>query len=178
MSDPIKLYWWNNTPNFGDTIGKDIVEYVSSRPVTWANARDADLFSVGSLKVFVRRAHSTPRDGAKPYIWGYGSIGPHRMDFKENVEFCAVRGPLTETLLEMDGLPYGDPGLLISRVVDREFYKKALAKRMLGRAGVLSQSSRALSAMSAQEMDDIADIARDQLREHLRGYESRSDKGK
>jgi len=119
MSDPIKLYWWNNTPNFGDTIGKDIVEYVSSRPVTWANARDADLFSVGSLMVFVRRAHSTPRDGAKPYIWGCGSIGPHRMDFKENVEFCAVRGPLTETLLEMDGLPYGDPGLLISRVVEK-----------------------------------------------------------
>ena len=51
-------------------------------------------------------------------------------------------------------------------------------KRMVGRTGVLSQSSRALSAMSAQEMNDIADIARDQLREHLRGYESRSDKGK
>ena len=62
--------------------------------------------------------------------------------------------------------------------IDREFFKKALAKRMVGRSGVLSQSSRALSAMSAQEMDDIADIARDQLREHLRGYESRSDKGK
>jgi hypothetical protein len=62
--------------------------------------------------------------------------------------------------------------------IDREFFKKALAKRMVGRTGVLSQSSRALSAMSAQEMDDIADIARDQLREHLRGYESRSDKGK
>ena len=62
--------------------------------------------------------------------------------------------------------------------IDREFFKKALAKRMVGRRGVLSQSSRALSAMSAQEMDDIADIARDQLREHLRGYESRSDKGK
>ena len=62
--------------------------------------------------------------------------------------------------------------------IDREFFKKALAKRMVGRTGVLSQSSRALSAMSAQEMDDIAAIARDQLREHLRGYESRSDKGK
>jgi hypothetical protein len=62
--------------------------------------------------------------------------------------------------------------------IDREFFKKALAKRMVGRTGELSQSSRALSAMSAQEMDDIADIARDQLREHLRGYESRSDKGK
>jgi len=62
--------------------------------------------------------------------------------------------------------------------IDREFFKKALPKRMVGRTGVLSQSSRALSAMSAQEMDDIADIARDQLREHLRGYESRSDKGK
>ena len=62
--------------------------------------------------------------------------------------------------------------------IDREFFKKALAKRMVGRTGVLSQSSRALSAMSAQEMDDIADIARDQLREHLRGYESLSDKGK
>jgi hypothetical protein len=62
--------------------------------------------------------------------------------------------------------------------IDREFFKKALAKRMVGRTGVLSQSSRALSAMSAQELDNIADIARDQLREHLRGYESRSDKGK
>jgi hypothetical protein len=153
MSDPIKLYWWNNTPNFGDTIGKDIVEYVSSRPVTWANARDADLFSVGSLKVFVRRAHSTPRDGA---------------------QFDTAPDLLSEHV-DQD---YHRKNKFLHSVVDREFFKKALTKRMVGRTGVLSQSSRALSAMSAQEMDDIADIARDQLREHLRGYESRSDKGK
>ena len=73
---------------------------------------------------------------------------------------------------------YHGKNKILHPVVDHEFFKKVLAKRILGRTGVLSQSSRALSAMSAQEMDDIADIARDQLREHLRGYESRSDKGK
>ena len=63
---------------------------------------------------------------------------------------------------------------ILHPVVDREFFKKALAKRMVGRTGVLAQSRRELNTMTSVELDEIADIARAQLREHLRAFEARN----
>ena len=54
----------------------------------------------------------------KPLIWGTGLIGGGR--FKSSLlDFAAVRGPLTQTLLELGPMPLGDPGLLASRLLDR-----------------------------------------------------------
>ena len=63
---------------------------------------------------------------------------------------------------------------ILHPVVDREFFKKALVKRMVGRTGVLAQSRRELNTMTSVELDEIADIARAQLREHLRAFEARN----
>lgn len=113
MTAPLRLYWWNGTPNFGDRLSQDVVAQLSGRPVVWAAPGECDLFAVGSLMNFVRRSHSLPRkDGTRPVIWGTGMIGPVRRDFVGNVAFVAVRGPLTAALLELKDLPMGDPGLL------------------------------------------------------------------
>jgi pyruvyltransferase len=114
MPNALKLYWWNGTPNFGDRLSQDVVAHVAGRPVVWAAPGECDLFAVGSLMTFVRRSHAVPRpSGAKPWVWGTGLVGPVRVDFVPNVRFAAVRGPLTQGLLDLPNLPYGDPALLL-----------------------------------------------------------------
>lgn len=120
MSTPLRLYWWNDTPNFGDRLSREVVALLSGKEVVWSRPEQCDLFAVGSLMKFVRRSHAAPRpDGVRPVIWGTGMIGHVRRDFVGNVQFEAVRGPLTASLLELKGLPFGDPGLLSSDLVNR-----------------------------------------------------------
>ena len=55
--------------------------------------------------------------------------------------------------------------------VDRMTFARALAKRMVGRTGVLSQNKTEMRALSSSELDQLADYARDELRNHLRAFE-------
>lgn len=111
------LYWWNLEPNFGDTISREVVAYASGRQVDWAPAADCDLFAVGSVLVFARRAHSTRRQGDLPWVWGSGCIGPIRRDFTANVRFASLRGPLSMEVLKIEVDSFGDPGLLAPEIL-------------------------------------------------------------
>lgn len=55
--------------------------------------------------------------------------------------------------------------------VDCMTFVRALAKRMVGRTGVLGQNKTELRALSSSELDLLADYARDELRNHLRAFE-------
>ena len=55
--------------------------------------------------------------------------------------------------------------------VGRMTFARALAKRMVGRTGVLGQNKTELRALSSSELDQLADYARDELRNHLRAFE-------
>ncbi len=112
---PIKLYWWNDAPNFGDALNPLLVEHVSGRPVEWASNDDCELFALGSVMKQARRGNHKKKDH-KPTIWGTGMIGPQRLDFLGNVTFAAIRGPATAALLGIDFNLFGDPGLLVSEL--------------------------------------------------------------
>lgn len=101
-------------------------------------------------------------------------LGEVASDWFHDAQFDV--GP--DLLIEHVDQDFSGKNKVIHPVVDREFFKKALAKRMVGRTGVLNNASRGLNAMSSDDLDDIANIARDQLREHLRGFETRETKGK
>ena len=60
---------------------------------------------------------------------------------------------------------------ILHPVVDRMTFARALAKRMVGRTGVLSQNKTELRALSSSELYQLADYARDELRNHLRAFE-------
>jgi hypothetical protein len=60
---------------------------------------------------------------------------------------------------------------ILHPVVDRQTFARALAKRMVGRTGVLKQNKTELSALSSTRLDQLADCARDELRNHLRAFE-------
>lgn len=109
---PLKLSWWNGRPNFGDALNPAVVSYAANREVVHADKTEAELFSVGSIMIRVRRAFAEPRD-FRPAVWGTGTMGPIRLGFQDNVDFFAVRGPITASLLNIKVDTFGDPGLLL-----------------------------------------------------------------
>lgn len=143
--EPLQLYWWAGKPNFGDILSKHVVEYISKRPVIWSNPSECDLFAVGSILRNVRRAHASPCDGRMPWVWGSGSMGPHRADFVKNVQINLVRGPLTATLLGLKMEEFGDPGLLIADVIDQPIEKD-------GRIGLVPHHSQVKSPWVADAL--------------------------
>lgn len=137
---PLSLYWWNRKPNFGDILSKHIVEYVAKRSVVWSGPSECDLFAAGSILRQVRRAHASPNNNHLPWVWGSGSMGPHRADFVKDVQICIVRGPLTATLLGLKLEKFGDPALLIADVIDQPIAKN-------GRIGLVPHHSHTNSQM-------------------------------
>lgn len=111
--DPLRLYWWNKAPNFGDALSREIVAHVSGRPVSWAPEQQAEIFAIGSImwharKGVVKRAAETP----PPVIWGTGCMEPIRADWLSGADVTALRGPLSAGVLGFGPVPFGDPGLL------------------------------------------------------------------
>ena len=79
-----------------------------------------------------------------------------------------------QTIREYKGIVVGEAIMganIVHPVVDRMTFARALAKRMVGRTGVLSQNKTELRALSSSELDQLADYARDELRNHLRAFE-------
>ena len=60
---------------------------------------------------------------------------------------------------------------ILHPVVYRVTFARRLAKRMVGRIGVLDQIKTELRALSSSELDQLADFAPDELRNHLRAFE-------
>ena len=79
-----------------------------------------------------------------------------------------------QTIHEYKGIVVGEAIMganIVHPVVDRMTFARALAKRMVGRNGVLGQNKTELRALSSSELDQLADYARDELRNHLRAFE-------
>ncbi|WP_170463630.1 polysaccharide pyruvyl transferase family protein [Ruegeria arenilitoris] len=119
-ADPIKLFWWNKRPNFGDDLSHGVVAHVSGRPVVWAKPVRADLFAIGSIMSFVSRGALGRGSPVKPFVWGSGCLEPLAPDFVGSVQTPkTVRGPITAALLNLRDVNFGDPGILASRVYPR-----------------------------------------------------------
>jgi len=103
-------------PNFGDAISPLIVAHVSGRAVVHAGMAKAQMFAVGSLIQLARRAYQNGGAG-RPVIWGSGMLAAVNRDCLPHVDIAAVRGPVSAALLKLEGIPMGDPGLLISDII-------------------------------------------------------------
>jgi pyruvyltransferase len=107
--DPIPVYWWASTHNFGDRLSPAIVEYISGGTAKWVSRRySGKVLAVGSVL-----HHLSKGD----VVWGSGSIAEEAIEPQPDVKFCAVRGPLTRGLIRGD-VPevYGDPAMLLPRL--------------------------------------------------------------
>jgi pyruvyltransferase len=119
----IRLFWWSEIylahkkeENYGDLIGKYLVEKISNKKIIWSHPKKRNFwnhyqtifFTVGSILTQVK---------GKCVVWGSGIISK---EFKINkAQFLVVRGPQTRKLLLEQGheVPeiYGDPALLMPR---------------------------------------------------------------
>lgn len=109
---PFSLFWFN-AANFGDALSPFVVSHVAGRPVTHANPERAQLFALGSLMGWLHDRYSeAPASGHRPLLWGTGCLKPPSRKFLKHVDVRAVRGPISNTLLnELPRLPWGDPGI-------------------------------------------------------------------
>ncbi|MBU2982318.1 polysaccharide pyruvyl transferase family protein [Lentibacter algarum] len=118
---PLKLYWWNAKPNFGDALSQLVTAHASGRAVVHAEPRDAEVFAVGSILQFARRVWGKEgRPSHRPTIWGTGMLGALRTDFVEHVDVAMLRGPITASLLGLKVESYGDPGVLTSEALGKK----------------------------------------------------------
>lgn len=117
----IHLYWWSeifiqrkDKENYGDILGKYLVEKISGTNVTWYNPGKRRFF--GSKKVVFATIGSILGHIKKDwFVWGSGIIS--KSDKVAEGVFLAVRGPQSRRYLTNLGYSvpeiYGDPGLLL-----------------------------------------------------------------
>ena len=129
--DKIPLFWWSEihltkkqTENYGDLIGKYLVEKISNREVIWVHPRRRGL-KYRFRKVYLTAGSILTHVHGNCVVWGSGIIS---REYKINkAVFLAVRGPQSRKLLLEQGynVPeiYGDPALLLPR-----FYKPVVPK--------------------------------------------------
>ncbi|NDH21045.1 MAG: hypothetical protein EBY46_06990 [Rhodobacteraceae bacterium] len=62
-------------------------------------------------------------------------------------------------------------GIVVGEAIMGTNIARGLAKGMVGRTGMLGQNKTELRALSSSELDQLADFAPDELRNHLRAFE-------
>lgn len=122
---PIKMFWWDGKPNFGDTIGPFILSKHFNQPIIQERNHVSSnvIYGVGSIiEMMLNSQHNNVQ------VWGSGFMGKtltevdHIKLKKKISRVVAVRGKLTQSKFEAMGIAtpdvMGDPGLLIPEFLD------------------------------------------------------------
>jgi len=122
----IKLFYFQHPKdypdnyNFGDALSPIIVSKVLDRKVEFANIKNADLVSIGSVMNALNR-----RGKNKVLIWGTGHMFENdKPDIKNTDSILALRGQLTADKYSLSDIALGDPALLSSRFIKGAKKKK------------------------------------------------------
>lgn len=127
-SNSIRLFWWNEIKlqkkqkeNYGDLLGKYLVEKISQKPVVWVKP-SAFSFVNFFKPIYVTVGSILAHINENCIVWGSGIISED--DHISNAKYLAVRGPQTRNFLLGLGYDvpevYGDPGILLPRFYNPE----------------------------------------------------------
>ncbi len=116
----LQVYYWRPSDtslrNFGDEITPIIVEKIWGIKCHWTRLADCKLVGAGSVLELLDDYGPRKRF---VHVWGSGYIKDGASAHtRTNVKYSLVRGPLTGSRIGAD-VPYGDPGLLASKVFQR-----------------------------------------------------------
>lgn len=129
----VKLGYFNGCPNFGDLLNISIPQKIFNVAIEHSSYRDCKAVFIGSIlerltckKMNLKRMYTKYR---KPivHIWGTGFIQAPQSSFRHmarRVKVHAVRGHISLNRLQkkigddLDGVALGDPGLLVSYLVE------------------------------------------------------------
>lgn len=132
LKDTIRLFWWNekviqgkSKENYGDVLGKYLVEKISGRKVVFAWPKKFSFYD-WFAPIYVTIGSILANVNHKCVVWGSGIIN-QEIAIK-NAKFLAVRGPQTRNFLMNLGYKvpeiYGDPALLLPRYFNPTVEKK------------------------------------------------------
>jgi len=128
----IRLFWWNEIKlqgktkeNYGDLLGKYLVEKIANKKVIWSKPSAFSLKNIFS-PIYVTIGSILTNVNDKCIVWGSGIIAK-KYTIKK-AKFLAVRGPQTRAYLISQGhdVPevYGDPALLLPRYYNPKIEKE------------------------------------------------------
>lgn len=128
----IRLFWWNeiklmgkSKENYGDLLGKYLVEKISGNPVVWAHPKKRSLKNLFS-PIYVTIGSILAQVSTNCVVWGSGVISKDTQ--VKRATFLAVRGPKTREVLQKLGYTvpevYGDPALLLPKYYTPKIEKK------------------------------------------------------
>ena len=132
LKNTIRLFWWNEKiiqgkfkENYGDVLGKFLVEKISGKKVVFAWPKKFSFLDFLS-PIYVTIGSILANVNHKCIVWGSGIINK---EIKiKNARFLAVRGPQTRKYLLNLGYEvpevYGDPALLLPRYFAPKVEKK------------------------------------------------------
>lgn len=119
--DAIRLFWFKNTQNFGDSLNPILLRTLTGKPVKWVKfyTPEPHYISIGSI------LETATKDTV---VWGSGFISEEKHCFEKPQKICAVRGPKSREILINDGIEcpeiYGDPALLLPKIYSPVIQKK------------------------------------------------------
>lgn len=132
FSNTIRLFWWNEKiiqgkakENYGDLLGKYLVEKISGKTVVFAWPKKWSVLDY-FISIYVTVGSILTHVNHKCIVWGSGIISK---DYPiKKATFLAVRGPQTRKFLmeaayEVPEI-YGDPALLLPRYFAPKIEKK------------------------------------------------------
>jgi hypothetical protein len=128
----IRLFWWNEKKlqgktkeNYGDLLGRYLVEKISGKRVVWANPSKFSITNFFS-PIYVTIGSILTQVTSHCIVWGSGVISKEYTIKK--AKFLAVRGPQTRAHLLNQGYDvpevYGDPAVLLPRFYHPKIEKK------------------------------------------------------
>ncbi len=128
LSNSIRLFWWNEVKlqkkkkeNYGDLLGKYLVEKISQKKVVWVKPSNFSLYNL-IKPIYVTVGSILAHVNSNCIVWGSGIIS--KQYSVKKAKFLAVRGPETRKYLIDLGYEvpeiYGDPGLLLPLFYDPE----------------------------------------------------------
>jgi pyruvyltransferase len=119
----VKMFWWNEQPNFGDSLNPIILKRLFNVETEWADMHNADLVGAGSCLQWV--AAETIKRPREIHIWGAGYMYDKEPAVHcKQVVFHAVRGNNTRNYSDLNKIALGDPGILSSLLFNKPITKK------------------------------------------------------
>lgn len=120
-NDSLKLFWFKNTQNFGDSLNPILLNILTGKKVEWVKSYSPKehYITIGSI------LETATKD---TIVWGSGFISEHKHCFEKPKKVCAVRGPKSREILINDDIEcpkvYGDPALLLPKIYSPSINKK------------------------------------------------------
>ena len=117
----LKLFWFKNTQNFGDSLNPILINTLTGKKVEWVKSYSPKehYITIGSI------LESATKD---TIVWGSGFISENKHCFEKPKKVCAVRGPKSRDILTRDNIEcpevYGDPALLLPKIYSPTINKK------------------------------------------------------